>query len=145
METNVNPITRPRAIPLPQTVEELEGQRERPAKPTLNAAVEALHKALWPNPDYRKLFLATFNEDSVEGSMAADDQEAARMIRNEAIKRNDTVVMGRNLVTIVKALRIVAKRYNIARKQRRISDTETVVATTETVVEAPAAAGAAAE
>jgi hypothetical protein len=81
--------------------------------------VEPIVVALWDNEQFKTLVRAMFDSDSVEGSTEADDQEAARMIRDYAKAHHHAVVANHNLKTLIHALRRVLRRYGLDRKQRR--------------------------
>lgn len=114
-----NIVNRP--APLPATVEDLMAQRKSMAGRTLNDYVEDLHLKLWPRPDYQQVLDAVYDEDAVEGSLAADNLMAAIMIRDQAREENVIQVKGRKLATIVKALNVVMRRYRMSRKERALT------------------------
>ena len=58
---------------------------------------------------------------AIEGSLQADDFEAARVIREWAKKKGVVFVAKQNLETIKRSLHVVWRRYQIDRKQRRIT------------------------
>ena len=88
------------------------------SRPTINDMVEYHHLKLLPDENYTRLFDAIYNEQAVEGSLVSDDHEAARMIRDSAL-RDDSPLGREKLATIVKSLRVVLRRYEMARNQRR--------------------------
>jgi len=106
-------------IALPSTVSALIEQRKTKTRQTLNDQVESVHMQLWANESYRKLLDAVYPEMAVEGSLVADDFEAARMIRNEASEIGSAYVASQKLDTLRKALGVVLRRYSISRKERR--------------------------
>lgn len=77
-------VGRPRAVPLPTTVEDMLAQRRTMAGRTLNDYVEDMHIKLWPNATYQRFLEAVYDEDAVEGSLAVDNIKAAEMIRDLA-------------------------------------------------------------
>jgi hypothetical protein len=86
----------------------------------LNDDVENVHGSLsWSDKaeEYLRLLDATHNSQAVEGSIAADDFAAARMLREHAQSIGNKVAE-QNLTTIKRALSIVLSRYNLGRKQR---------------------------
>src|SRR5262245_16368762 len=111
-------IQKPAPHPLPITPEELEAHRKVFHQPTLNDVVHEYHIKLWSNPKYRGFLDAVYDEDAVEGSLALDNGEAARMIRDIAITEEDKRLASKKLATIVKALNVVLRRYGISRKER---------------------------
>ena len=112
----------PSYVRLPQTVEELLAQRKPMVGRTLNDYVEDIHVKLWPNPTYQKLLDAVYDEDAVEGSLTADNLEAAGMIREFAAGEGQVPqVAGRKKATIVKALNVVMRRYHMSRGERAVT------------------------
>lgn len=103
-------------IPLPTTVRDLV--RSKPATRTLHDMVEELYLRLYDNSRFHALNEAVYRSQAVEGSIDADDHEAARMTRELANEINSPV-KNEKLATIVKSLRFVARRYNQSRKERR--------------------------
>lgn len=102
--------------PLPVNAEEWQKNLKRDL--SLNDFVHDLHKRLSDNAKYIGFLRAVYDEQAVEGSLAADNLEAARMIRDEAAKINSPVATEK-LATISKALGVVLRRYGLSRKQRR--------------------------
>jgi hypothetical protein len=107
--------TRPQALP----AEINDWQRAIKVDRTLNDLVEEVHRGLVQNERYRKLLEAVWDEDAVEGSLAADNYLAAAMIRESAEKKGVADVANKKLATISKALGVVLRRYNADRKTRR--------------------------
>ena len=114
------PASRFSAPPLPATVEGLIAQRRSPASKTLNDHVEELHLKLWADADYRKALEAVYDEEAVEGSIAADNFVASQMIRARAKDDGNTFVESRKLHTITRALKVVMRRYHISRNERAL-------------------------
>lgn len=123
-----NEIIRPRPPSLPTTREEMIAQRKSEMHRTLNDHVEDIHLALYTDPDYQRLLDAVYDEDAVEGSLAADNLEAATMIRDYARKdKRNPYVGDKKKATISKALGVVLRRYGMSRKERsRMVHGETV-------------------
>lgn len=114
-----NRIRRPDVIPLPATREAMIAQRKTQRIRTLNDHVEELHLYLYGNEKYERFLDAVYDEDAVEGSLTADNLEAARMIRDAATEGNrDPYIRDKKLATIVKSMGIVLKRYGISRRER---------------------------
>ena len=109
---------RPQPKSLPATVQDLEAARKVFHQPTLNDRVDALHVQLWANDEYRRLLDGVYDEDCVEGSCAADNILAAKMLRDHAKTVGDRYVTDKKLATIAKALNVVLKRYGIGRRER---------------------------
>jgi hypothetical protein len=105
--------------PLPPTTVALIEQRKSKASFTLNDMIEKHHLSLYEQPDYQRLLEAVYSEQAVEGSLVADDLEAARMIRKFAKEQGDGYVAKQKLATIVKSMAVVLRRYGISRKERR--------------------------
>lgn len=103
---------------LPDTVEGLLERRRIMRQRTLNDYVDDIHVALWPTAEYRGALEAVYDEDAIEGSLAADNFTAATMIREFARINNVPQVANKKLATIVKALNVVTRRYSISRNER---------------------------
>jgi hypothetical protein len=108
------------ALPLPQNRASLIAQRKTPLERTLNDRVEQYHLNLWDDKQYRRFLDATSDEDTAEGSLAADNLEAANMIRMAALNANDDYVGTKKKATLVKSLNVVLRRYRISRQERAI-------------------------
>jgi hypothetical protein len=117
--SNGQTVTRPAAPPLPATREAFVAQRKVKVKPTLNDRIEELHLALYENEDYQKYLEAVWDEQAVEGSLAADNYELAGMLRAEAARRNMAEVKDLKKATIAKALGVVLRRFGEDRPTRR--------------------------
>jgi hypothetical protein len=130
-EVNQNRKGRSLAKPLPSTLEDWQKARQVTIERTLNDNVETLHLGIIAHQDravaekYNDFLDAVFPEDAREGSLVADDHEAARMVREYASEvigdggaMRDSYVASKNLATIVKALRVVLRRYKSSREQR---------------------------
>lgn len=122
-EADVHPteVTRLPVAPLPATVEAMLAQRRTTAGRTLNDYVEDLHVKLWSSAAYQQTLDAVYDEDAVEGSLAADNLMAAQMLRELARKESVPQVANRKLATIVKALNVVLRRYRLTRKERALT------------------------
>lgn len=121
-------VVRPRPPALPATTTDLLAQRKQDPHRTLNDHVEAIHVQLYENAEYQRFLDAVYDEDAVEGSLAADNLQAAQMIRNKAREAgHDPYVAEKKLATISKALGVVLRRYGMSRKERaRMIHGETV-------------------
>jgi hypothetical protein len=106
---------------LPESVSDLVQLRKSEAKRTLNDQVEEIHLALYDKHDkYTEYLYAVYDEQAVEGSLAADNFKAAEIIRDEARKRDNVEVARQKLATLVKCLNVVQRRYTgCSRKERR--------------------------
>lgn len=109
------------AIALPRTVSALMEQKKTSNQRTLNDHVESIHLSLYEDAEYQQLIDAVYPEQAVEGSLIADDLEAARMIREKARAIGDLTVANQKLATLVKSLGVVLRRFGIGRKERRES------------------------
>lgn len=106
------------APPLPEKIE--DWQRKIKAERTLNDLVEELHRMVWDSdPKYRQFLRAVYDEQAVEGSLAADNTLAAMILRDKAEKMDGNEVKNEKLATINKALGVVLRRYGQGRKERR--------------------------
>ena len=70
-------------------------------------------------PTYRALLRAVYDEQAVEGSLAADNTFAAIMIREKAKTIDGNELAGEKAATISKALGVVMRRYHSSRNERR--------------------------
>ena len=113
--------------PLPATVKDWIDSRKTPFARSLNDQIEELHLRLLENPKYVEFLAATGNEEAKEGSMIADDFEAAAMIRAEAEKRGNAVVAGSKKATIRRCLAIILHKYRQSRKERRYTVGDEVI------------------
>lgn len=109
----------PNVPALPATREDLLAQRRIMASPTLNDYVDEIHLALWDDPHYQQLLRAVWVEETVEGSINADDLQAAAMIRQYARDNKVVFVADKKLATIAKSLTVIMRRYRISRQERR--------------------------
>jgi hypothetical protein len=107
------------ARPLPATVADLLEQRKNKKSYSLNDMIEKHHLSLYSDEDYQAVLEAVHPEQALEGSLIADDFEAARLIREHARGQGDGYVAKQKLDTIRKSLQIVLRRYGISRKERR--------------------------
>lgn len=91
-------------------------QRKSKRALTINDLVESELPKVWGDPIFQKLISAIFKEESVEGSLHADDLMAARMLRESTDKGSE--LRTKNLEAIRKALRVVLRRYEQSREDR---------------------------
>lgn len=94
---------------------------QRNAPPNLNDYVERVHLILIKDGSYLAYLEAIYDEDAIEGSLAADNLEAARLIRNYARSKAIPQIANRKLATIVKALNIVLRKHGTSRKERSVT------------------------
>jgi hypothetical protein len=104
---------------LPTTVEEFREWRQNATNRTLNDIVEELHLTLYRDEKYRAFLDAVWDEQAVEGSLAADNIMAAQMLRELAKKQGRIEAAGQKLSTLAKSLGVVLRRYDATRKLRR--------------------------
>ena len=104
---------------LPDTVDKLLPLRHLKHKRSLNDIVEDIVIALWENAEFQAFLEAVYDEDAVEGSLAADNLEAAAMIRNYASENDYPEIANKKKATISKVLGVVMRRYNRDRNRRR--------------------------
>lgn len=106
---------------LPDKIE--EWKRFLKAERTLNDLVEDVHRMLVNDeddgPSYRALLRAVYDEQAVEGSLAADNTFAAIMIREKAKTIDGNELANEKAATISKALGVVMRRYHSSRNERR--------------------------
>jgi hypothetical protein len=107
--------------PLPEKIE--EWQRFLKTERTLNDLVEDIHRMLVNDeeegPQYRAYLRAVYDEQAVEGSLAADNTMAAIVIRTKATTLEGNELAHEKAATISKALGVVMRRYHSSRKERR--------------------------
>jgi hypothetical protein len=111
---------------LPTTTDELT--RKVKSDVSFNDQIEALFKQLLSDNQFHAFVNGCRNEDYVEGTEAADDHEAARMIRTKAkeLYGDDHPVAlakldyhrGQKEPGIIPALRVALRRWDISRKAR---------------------------
>lgn len=95
-------------------------QRVLKSQPTVNDMVESFLPSLVKNPQFLPLVNGVYDDDTVEGTMAADQLCAAIMVRAAASHDDaDHPLAKKKLATIAKALNVVLKRYGFGRNQRR--------------------------
>jgi hypothetical protein len=104
---------------LPDTADKFRALRRLKGERTLNDQVEDLFLGLADNEDFVRYLYAVYDEQAVEGSLAADNLEAANMIREKAKKIGYVEVAREKKATISKALGVVLRRYASDRKERR--------------------------
>lgn len=104
--------------PLPKSVIEMQAQRIVPLKRLLNDMIEELHYKCYESEQYRAYLDGVWDEQCIEGSLAADNFKAAEMIRDRA-KKDGSPAAREKLATIVKSLGIVLKKHHMSRKERR--------------------------
>jgi hypothetical protein len=104
---------------LPSNVEDFRERRALSAHRTLNDIVEEITLTLYRTEKFRKYIDAVYDEQAVEGSLAADNIMAATMIRDEAKRLGRPEAAEQKLATLSKSLGVVLRRYNASRKARR--------------------------
>jgi hypothetical protein len=80
---------------------------------------DKVNQALWEDPQYRQYFNAGYNDQAVEGSLAADDHRAASMVKTKAQEMGIESVATAKDHHLVIALHRVLGRYGLTRKERR--------------------------
>lgn len=104
---------------LPETVSDFLSLRKGAVRRSLNDIVEEYHLAMYDNEEYSRLLYAVYDEQAVEGSLAADNILAAKMMRERAHELKNVELTREKLATISKALGVVLRRYGQSRKERR--------------------------
>jgi hypothetical protein len=85
---------------------------------TINDEVEALFLPLYEaDADFREQLEAVYDSEAVEGSLRADDYDAATLLRQSAPAGSR--VAQSNKETLRRAISVVLRRYNISRNERR--------------------------
>jgi len=109
-----------RSLALPTTVADLMAMKKSGKSRTVNDEVDFIHLRVWEGiPEYVSYLDAVGSEQAIEGSLVADDLEAARIIRDYAQEHGIHVVGSLKLHTIRRALLVVLRRYRISRSERR--------------------------
>ena len=111
---------RPALPPLPSTTQGLMARRRHKDIRSLIDETEEVHQVLWEEQEYRKYFNAAYNDQAVEGSLAADDFMAVSMVRAKAQEMGIQSVATVKIHDLTIALHRVAGRYEgLTRKERR--------------------------
>lgn len=126
-------MTAVKAIPpaLPRTTEGHLAHRKLKEQPSLHDIVEKVHITLVGDEKYLAFLNAVYDEQAIEGSLEADDHEAARMIRDKAQKLGISELSREKLATIRKSLGVVLRRYDFDRTTRRNTVRGEIVTPTE--------------
>ena len=111
-------VPAPTSRALPINVTALEAQRVVKRTFTLLDEVEQALKALFDEPQFRRLRDALEPEETVEGSVIADDLVASQMIRKVASELNLKQVEAADLTILMLKLRAAERRFNASRTQR---------------------------
>lgn len=106
-------------VPLPSTRGDLAVLRKLKAKlKPLNDQVEEVFEQLVEDAKFNRYLQAVYDEQAVEGSLAADNIGAAIMIRERALELGYSLA-DEKWATISKALGVVLRRYGLSRKERK--------------------------
>ncbi|MGD9617437.1 MAG: hypothetical protein AB7H90_20255 [Alphaproteobacteria bacterium] len=106
-------------VPLPPTRGDLAVLRKLKAKlKPLNDQVEEVFEQLIEDEKFNRYLQAVYDEQAVEGSLAADNIGAAIMIREKALELGYSLA-DEKWATISKALGVVLRRYGLSRKERK--------------------------
>jgi hypothetical protein len=106
-------------VPLPTSRGKLVVLRKLKAKlKPLNDQVEEVFELLIENDTFNRYLQAVYDEQAVEGSLAADNIGAAIMIRDKA-RELGLPLADEKWATISKALGVVLRRYGLSRKERK--------------------------
>lgn len=108
--------------PLPQTSREYVAQ-STPSRSSIHDMVEQLHIKLYDNKEYRNLFEAITDERSVNGKVIFDRYEAAKKVKEFAVKEGVVAVAMLQADEIRKSLNVVMKRGKIDIKSRTTTPT----------------------
>jgi hypothetical protein len=107
---------------LPTNIVDLEAQRIVKKKMTLTDEVEQVYLKLYNDDEFRKYREGLDRDETVEGSIYADDTVAAQMIRKEGIELGLPMLSDTHtahLTAIGNSLRVAERRVNAARSQRK--------------------------
>jgi len=103
-----------RRLSIPDSADRMIALRKARRERSLVDPVDALLPAMIEIPEFRRLLLSVDNADAVEGSVRADFQEAARLLRDRAKAQKDEMLGSAKLTSIATALkRALHSRYNI--------------------------------
>jgi hypothetical protein len=109
------------ALPLPNAP--ADWVRKTDFHQTNNDRVERIHIALINNhklsEKYKDHLRAVTDAEAIEGSLALDNGDAARMIRDMAHEMNEHIIARLKLKAIIIHLNVVLKRYGMSRSERR--------------------------
>lgn len=111
-------IPAPSSRQLPANVADLQAQRVVKRTVTLLDEVEQALLAIYDDENFRKYRDALEPEETVEGSIFADDICAAQEICKKAAEMGLSQIEGADLTTISMKLRGAERRFNASRKQR---------------------------
>lgn len=117
-------VPAPTSRALPSNVTALEAQRVVKRTYTLLDETEQALKALFDDPQFRRLRDALEPEETVHGSIFADDIVAAQMITKVASELNLQQVEAANLTVLSMKLRAAERRFNASRTQRAKAQAE---------------------
>ena len=119
MPDDSGPI-RPKAPPMPVSLEDLDKLRKFQKRTSLNDIVERIHRALYNNPEYQKYLTAIWPEETIQGSFQCDDVAAAQMIQKYASDNNIVIPPSSNKWSaIIKSLHVVQGYYNDQTRRAR--------------------------
>jgi len=105
-------------LALPQSIEGLLAQRQKPQRATIHDQVEQIYLALYSNEEFRRLREPVYREQAVEGDLRDDDTRAAMMIREEAKRKGNLMIAKEKLAVLRRSILVVETRYNASRRQR---------------------------
>ena len=106
--------------PIPRTSQGLLAQRMNQKTFNLHDQVEQIVTDLIPKDEFFNLIDAVYPEQSIEGSLLADDHEAARMVREYGKANGFPVVAHQKIQTLMRSIKVVLRRYKLGRGQRLI-------------------------
>ena len=121
MANDGNSVQRVYPTPLPVTTDWHHKARH---EKTLNDMVDEVLERLIKDPEtgdkIRSYLEAVYDEQAIEGSLAADNLEIAHMIREDAKRAGPAKLAGQKKATIVKAMNVCFNRWEgLSRNERR--------------------------
>jgi hypothetical protein len=123
VETIDSELHKSRNLSMPLPTAAADWVRKTQFNLTNNDRVERLHLKILNDPKrferYRDSLNAVTDAEAIEGSLAIDQADAARMIREEAAASGDHVIARLRLKAICIHLNVVLERYGQSRKSRR--------------------------
>lgn len=112
-------IVRGPAPSLPATRADFLALRKIKEKLSINDRIDEIVRVVCEDKRYLQLIEAVYDEQAVEGSLAADNFLAASFIRDYAEANGFPEIAAAKLATIAKAHNVVLRRYELDRHARR--------------------------
>ena len=119
--SNGNTVQRVYPTPLPVTTDwHHKARHEKTLNDMVDEALERLIKDPETGDKIRLYLEAVYDEQAIEGSLAADNLEIAHMVREDAKANGPAKLAKEKKATIVKAMNVCFKRWEgLSRNERR--------------------------